>query len=435
VGTSTQRVAKAAELRSSSAKERHALLQRVLWSRQIRNSERIRDFLIYVCGRALQEPGAEIHEQEIGNRVFCRKPDYDTAADNVVRVTASQARKKLELYFASDGISEPVILDIPKGKYIPVFRERDAVAEETDPQHSELRSRLTTYRKAAAISIVCGSLLAVTCLWSLVSLRQERLAGRSGLDTHPTLKALWAPLLQSPGRTDIVVADSSLSLFQGLLDRQLSLAEYLKPDLWTQANEFSSQPLLQKFAQRAAQSRFTSLATVTAAYRIAQLAGRDQSRISFMFPRDFNIRQLKSDNVVLLGSSRANPWTELLQDSLNFRFAYDQQAKFGYFENRQPRAGESKTYRSEANVSYCQIVYLPNLSKTGDIIAIIGTEVEGTEGGSEFVTTENSLAQLRPLLSPTMNGRFPYFEVLLRSTRFAGAAPSFSIVATRSVKP
>jgi hypothetical protein len=95
MGTSTQRLAKGAELRSSSAKERHALLQRVLWSHQIKNSERIRDFLIYVCGRALQEPSAEIHEQEIGHRVFGRKPDYDTAADNLVRVTASQARKKL----------------------------------------------------------------------------------------------------------------------------------------------------------------------------------------------------------------------------------------------------------------------------------------------------------------------------------------------------
>jgi hypothetical protein len=75
MATSTQRIAKSAELRSSEAKERHALLQRVLWSRQIKNSERIRDFLVYVCGRALQDANAEIHEQEIGCRVFGRKPN------------------------------------------------------------------------------------------------------------------------------------------------------------------------------------------------------------------------------------------------------------------------------------------------------------------------------------------------------------------------
>jgi|1186.fasta_scaffold51399_2 hypothetical protein len=434
MSTSTQRLGKGAELRSSSAKERHALLQRVLWSHRIANSERIRDFLLYVCERAFREPNAEIHEQEIGYRVFGRKPDYDTAADNIVRVTVSQARKKLEQYFATDGISEPVILEIPKGKYTPVFREREAVDEGDDPAQAELRLRLRRHRIAVATLAICVVVLALSAIWSTLSLRRERMAARPVLDTSPTLRALWSPLLQAPGRTDIVVADSSLSLFQGLLDRQLSLAEYLKPDLWTRADPLASEPVLQRFAQRAAQSRFTSLATVTAAYRIAQLAGRDQSRISFVYPRDFNIRQMKSDNVVLLGSSRANPWTELVQEHLTFLFHYDQQARLAYFENRDPHAGESNAYRSEANVSYCQIVYVPNLSKTGDILAIIGTEVEGTEGGAEFVTSESSLAQLRPLLPAARNGRFPYFEVLLRSSRFAGAAPSFSIIAVRALK-
>src|SRR5271157_5787180 len=91
----------------ASVDELRALFQRVLWSRQIEKSARIRDFLACVCERALQEPTAEIHEQEIGQRVFGRSPEYDTTADNVVRVTASHARKKLDQYFTSDGAAEP----------------------------------------------------------------------------------------------------------------------------------------------------------------------------------------------------------------------------------------------------------------------------------------------------------------------------------------
>ena len=49
-----------------------------------------------------------------------------------MRVTASQARKKLEQYFAADGASEPVVLEIPKGQYTPVFRERIAPIEAPD---------------------------------------------------------------------------------------------------------------------------------------------------------------------------------------------------------------------------------------------------------------------------------------------------------------
>ena len=112
------------ELRPGVYRERHALLQRVLWSRQFERSERLRSFLEFVTTRALADPDAEVHEQEIGHQVFDRGPDYDTASDNIVRVSASQIRKKLEEYFNGDGISEPIVLEIPKGRYTPLFHER-----------------------------------------------------------------------------------------------------------------------------------------------------------------------------------------------------------------------------------------------------------------------------------------------------------------------
>jgi len=84
-------------------------------------------------------------------------------------------------------------------------------------------------------------------------------------------------------------------------------------------------------------------------------------------------------------------------------------------------------------VSYCDIAFLPNLGRTGNVLAIGGTEVEGTEGGSEFVTTEQSLADLRRLIGGT--GRMPYFEVLLKSSRVGGSAPAFHVVAWRVLKP
>jgi hypothetical protein len=104
---------------------------------------------------------------------------------------------------------------------------------------------------------------------------------------------------------------------------------------------------------------------VTTAYRIAQLAGRDQSHISIFSARDFNIRQMKFDNVVLLGSLRANRWMELIDERLNFRFAYDQQSRRPYFENRYPRGDEPHEYRTDALSSYCQIAFVPNPDKTG----------------------------------------------------------------------
>src|SRR5947209_8001657 len=115
------------ELKPAVYKERYALLQRVLWSRHFERSERLRSFLEFVTNSALSDCDAELHEQEIGCKVFGRRLDYDTASDNIVRVSASQVRKKLEEYFQTEGASEPVVLEIPKGRYTPVFHERPAV--------------------------------------------------------------------------------------------------------------------------------------------------------------------------------------------------------------------------------------------------------------------------------------------------------------------
>lgn len=141
---------------------------------------------------------------------------------------------------------------------------------------------------------------------------------------------------------------------------------------------------------------------------------------------------MKFDNVVLLGSIRANPWVELIEDRLNFRFGFDQKSRHSYFENRNPRPGESSIYRTDSASSYCEVAFIPNLGKTGNILAISGTEVEGTEGGGEFLTNERSLEQLRQFIQFDRDGRLPYFEILLKSSRVGGAAPGFSLVAFRS---
>lgn len=55
--------------------------------------------------------------------VFGRPVDYDTSQDTLVRVQASQLRKKLQQYFEEEGREETLIVDLPKGSYALVFRE------------------------------------------------------------------------------------------------------------------------------------------------------------------------------------------------------------------------------------------------------------------------------------------------------------------------
>jgi hypothetical protein len=103
---------------------RQLLVERVAVSRYIGRSARLRNFFLYVCERVLKDDADQIHEQELGHAVFGRSRDYDTGADNIVRVHASLLRKRLEQYFAAEGKDEPMVIELPKGNYAPVFRAR-----------------------------------------------------------------------------------------------------------------------------------------------------------------------------------------------------------------------------------------------------------------------------------------------------------------------
>jgi len=424
------------EVSLAARKDRRTLVQRVLWSQEIARCQRIRDFLAYVCDRALEDPGAEIHEQEIGHQVFNRAADYDTHDDNIVRVTASNTRKKLEQYFDSEGVSEPIVLEIPKGRYTPIFRGRDSANGENGV-FSELRiqGKLATYRRLVFALAACALLLGAIAVSLGVALRRERRANPSELDLNPALNALWSQLLVPTAHTDIIVTDSSLSLLEELLPDQIKLATYLNPRQWTTANELSANPELQAFAQHAAQLGLTSMGSVIAAYRIARLTREHRGPISILRARDFNMTQMKSDNVVLLGSSRANPWEDVIQDRLNFQFGYDKKSKEAYFENRVPRPGEPKLYRCNSIFGYCQIAFVPNLANTGNVLAIAGTDIEGTAGCAEFVTSEPSAASVLALAQSGGGRSMPHFEALLKSTKMAGNSADLSIVAFRLLLP
>src|SRR5437763_6357889 len=112
--------------------ESRKLVERVAASRYLAKSARLRDLLIYLSERVL-EGSEEIHEQEVGHKVFGRPANYDTGSDNIVRVHASTLRKRLEQYFAEEGAAEPLIVEIPKGNYAPVFRMREITPPAPEP--------------------------------------------------------------------------------------------------------------------------------------------------------------------------------------------------------------------------------------------------------------------------------------------------------------
>jgi len=72
---------------------------------------------------------------------------------------------------------------------------------------------------------------------------------------------------------------------------------------------------------------------------------------------------------------------------------------------------------------------LPNPSHTSNVIILAGTDSDATDAAAEFLTSQNEMEKFRNALHMSS---FPYFEVLLKTTRLSGTSFSAELLAYRT---
>jgi len=120
-----------------SPSEANAALEAVLHSSQFERSERLQRFLRFICETTLHGESQRINEYLIGSEVFQRGSDYSPSEDSIVRRQAHALRQKLQEYYAHDGQSDEVRIELPVGRYVPVFRRVPTVSSPTLAQLAE----------------------------------------------------------------------------------------------------------------------------------------------------------------------------------------------------------------------------------------------------------------------------------------------------------
>lgn len=117
-----------------SAIEVRAQLKRILSSSIFRNSIQQGRFLQFIVERTLSEHHAQLKEYVVGIEVFRRKDSFDPRVDPIVRVEAGRLRLRLKQYYETEGKSDQLIIELPKGTYGPIFHyRRSCVAASDDP--------------------------------------------------------------------------------------------------------------------------------------------------------------------------------------------------------------------------------------------------------------------------------------------------------------
>lgn len=126
---------------SPSAEKVRSQLQRILESREFRNSKRSQQFLRHVVDCALQGDVQALKETTIGSVLFGRKPGYDTGSDPSVRVRANDVRKRLLAYYQGAGMGDRVQIELSAGSYMPRFRHSQLIPASRTETGQQLTAR------------------------------------------------------------------------------------------------------------------------------------------------------------------------------------------------------------------------------------------------------------------------------------------------------
>jgi hypothetical protein len=433
--------------------ERWALVHRIVSSRHLLKAPQLREILLYLAVRVLNDNATSIGELEIGCKVLGRRSDFNANEDNIVRVQVRRLRSKLEEYFSSDGADEPLVLTIPKGAYLLCFEPRTSRPEPAAADTPQ--TRILSEPAAPAVTrpapawfarprgtvVLLTVLVAALSLGTLVLWRQREALRRvpSAEEGRARRADLFWPRIFAPGReTNIVVADSCLAAIQDILDVDIPLSDYLSGAYPGKLVESVANKQLREALRLIANRQYTSLGDVNIASKFMDLSRRYTAQTSIRYSRFMSVRDFKNGNFILIGSRRSLPWEQLFEPQLNFALEEDHQTGKYFFRNKAPLSGERATYQPASGVvgtdTYADIALLPNLTGSGYVLILAGLDMASTEAAGDLVASQEFPDVLnRMLRSPNSQPPAPYVEVLVQEKAVGGTAQGSKIMGYRLV--
>jgi hypothetical protein len=431
---------------SLSPDQKRALVQRVVKSQAFSRSPAMRAFLLYVTDHAILGRTDMLKEQTIGTEVLGRRPNYDPADDNIVRVRAHELRERLGKYFASEGSDEQVVVTIPRGAYAPEFVPREAAASELPPplptaQPIEAPPAMKQVaRPLARHWLVFAGVLVVAVCASIVLTRSMLRGGSRDILVHPSDAGhdFWGQFFDKPNEElKIVYSDSSFALWQDLSGKTLNLGEYLNHK-YLNVND---DKLFDVAARRVA-----SPADIAISAHLGTLAGDFGGQVSVEFARDASSDFLRRGNTVLIGSHRSNPWVEVYEPNMNFVLSQDPHSGAPSFLNRAPQANEAPVYaipamfdtqRTEEKefIGYGVVALLKGCGDRGLTVLAEGLNSQATQAAGDLVTDPQRLDALLRSIGHKPGTNVAPFEALIQITSLPAEYDNPKVVAFRLRPP
>jgi hypothetical protein len=367
------------------------------------NSKRYPALLAYTVEQTLLGNAADLKERSIGVEVFGRALTYDANSDPVVRITAGEVRKRLTLYYYDSSHYGELIIELPIGSYVPVFRQPDLPHElpslNVDPDlaafarsSADLPPALPASRPWRWRWLLVGALAIATCAAGIgIGLRIHPV---SPVEPASSIDRFWEPFTSSANPTTFCLGEPAKSINLDSID---SVDAPVTP-----------LPQSEQLHVRLHLSGNLALADVVTLTRTAAALGARHKTFRVVPASGASFAQLREGPIVLIGAFD-NIWTLRVTQKLRFGF----ESKDGVALIVDRKSQQQTTWATAWDLPYQKlsrdyaIVARIHDNTTGQpVIIAAGISEEGTEAAGEILYNPvylNSLLAKTPANWEKMN--------------------------------
>ena len=403
-----------------------AQVEKLLASHTLHGSESLCKLLRYLANHSFEHPGTSPKEYQIATELFGRQQDFDPHVDSMVRVQAGRLRTKLAEYYNSEGVDDPILVEMPKGNYALTFHPRPHGAGRNHTNTHEAPNNLEVNGRASrtwiiavvALSVVLASAVAVaTDRFLNRRIAEARLASDTP-DMPVAFHVFWKGFLTGPQEPWVIFSNAA---FVG--------RPYFGMRYYNRARDSGA----------VISDHYTGVGEVLAVHALDSVFGRLHQQIRVKRGSLFSLDDAKNDDLIFIGSPSENLTLLELPNTQEFTFKQITSGpRTGTMEiiNSHPESGESKEFlpsppEETLTEDYSVIALKRGLNPAHSVLILAGATTIGTQAAVEYVCQQDSLEQLLLRLSVSNSGELKPFESVIRVKVARGVPVGSKLVALR----
>jgi hypothetical protein len=393
-----------------------AQIERLINSHVLHGSEQLCKLLRYLAEHALERPGSPLKEYQIATEVFGRPADFDPQLDSTIRVQVGRLRLKLAEYYSSEGASDSVIVELPKGTYLPSFHLRSTAPVVQLPR---LQPAVPRKKRLGPGAVLSGLLLvAVAVIIYLLASANSRPVAKQ--ESPPAVFAMfWRGYLNSSEEPWVIFSNGAF------VGRPETGMRYFDPV---------------HDSRDAILDHYTGVGEVLAVHALDQVFTSLNRHLRVKRGSLVSLDDVKNADVIFVGSPAENLTLRDIPSTTKFFFrTLDSGPRKGDLAiiNVQPQGGEPNYFiGTPSNLhleeDYSIVALVPGMNPAKSEMILAGTTTLGTQAAVEYVCQSDSLEKLIPRLRTSSDGVIEPFEAVLRVRVRRGVPVESEIVALRN---